>query len=240
MAKKTKIASAPSQFVSAIFNSKTPEGLTLEESVWDNEYLGTETAFIEAGFIKPEWLPGKPGNAKRKVKVGIKNGEMEIIPPRSDPTDYQWRNGYISITKKSKGRLIVSVNCLPEEQEKREHANFEKNKQVFIKKAHAEIDRHLSCFPINSQDFIEKTQHTVRCFTSVILNNVIHGSQYDGGYHFSSDVTAAFEAWAADAIQLIQEAYIHFDPKIRQKGIADIRDEVWAKYPCLAEVVSEP
>lgn len=112
-------ASAPSEFISAIFNRKLP-GLTVTEREWENEYLGTEAAFLKAGFIKPEWLPGQPGNAKRKVTVTIVDGELKVIPPRSVVTDYQWENGFICITKLSKGRLIVSVNCLEEEHKKRE------------------------------------------------------------------------------------------------------------------------
>lgn len=234
MAAQSNGASASSQFISAIFASKTPEGLKLTEYEWENEYRGTETAFIESGFIKSEWLPGKPGNAKRTVRVGIKDGEMEIIPIRSLPTDDQWKNGLITITRSSKKRLIVSVNCLPEEFEKREEAEFAKRKQGYIQKAHAEIEKKISELPANPHAFLERTQHTVRCFVSVILNGLADGCGYSGGYRFSSDVITAFEAGTAHAAQLIQEAHIHFDPEIRQKEITDIQNEVWAKYPCLS------
>lgn len=235
-------ASAPSKFISAIFAGKTPEGLTLKERAWTNEYQGTETAFIESGFIKPEWLPGKPGNAKKQVKVGIVDGEMRVIPARSLPTDFQWVNGFICITRSSKEQLTVSVNCLPEELEKREEAAFEERKQEWIKDAHAQIEKNISDLPTNRQAFIERTQHTVRCFASIILNDLADGVGYSGGYRFSSDVIAAFEAGATRAIQLIQEAHIDFDPEIRLKEIADIQKEVWKKYPWLSEVVvsSEP
>ena len=99
---------APSKFISAIFDNEVPEGLTVTEREWENEYRGTEAAFIEAGLIKPEWLPGHLGNTKRTVTVAIIDGEMKVLPPLSRITNYEWENGYICITKLSKGRLVVS------------------------------------------------------------------------------------------------------------------------------------
>lgn len=230
MSKSTKGASAPSQFVSAIFAKEIPEGLTLEEFSWANVYQGTESAFVESGFIKPEWLPGKPGNAKKKVKVGIIDGEMRVIPARTPTTDDQWVNGFIRIIRESKGKLTVSVNCLPAELEKREKIEFAESRKEKIKDAHAEIEKEISSLPANPEAFIRRTQHTVRCFASIISNGLADGCGFSGGYRLSSDVIAAFEAGAARAIQLIQEAHIHFDPQIRQKEIADIKDRVWVKY----------
>jgi hypothetical protein len=108
-------ASAPSEFISAIFSSKVPAGLKLKEYEWENEYRGTVTAFIESGLIKSKWLPGQPGNPKGTVLIGLVDGEMAVLPPAPYPTDDHYDRGFISVRRSTKSRLIVSVYCPKDE-----------------------------------------------------------------------------------------------------------------------------
>jgi hypothetical protein len=227
--------SASNQFISAIFASKTPEGLTLKEYSWENEYQGTEEAFIKSGFIKPEWLPGKPGNAKTRVSVGLTNGEMVVISKRSLPTDYQWDNGFISISRSGKQGLKVSIFCLKEERERREEIDFAQARQNWLKDIRAEIDKSLSCLPTSSGSFMQKQLNTVRAFTTTARNSLTDGFGYNGGYSFSAEALEAFDVAVANILQLIQESRIHFDPEVRKKEISDIKNRVWEKYPGIAD-----
>ena len=90
------------------------------EREWENEYRGTETAFIKPGSLNLKWLPGQPGNAKRIVTVTIIDGEMKSSPASISISGHElpMENGYICITKAVQRALGRIVNCLEEEHEK--------------------------------------------------------------------------------------------------------------------------
>jgi hypothetical protein len=233
-------ASAPSKFISSIFSSKVPEGLTVTEREWENEYRGTETAFIKAGFVKPEWLPGHPGNAKRRVAVSIVDGEMRVLPPRSQPTDYQWQNGYICITKAPKGCLIVSVNCLEEERVKREEVAFLSRKKKRIREAREEVAKGIAELPASPEAFIKRELHTIRMVANMARTSLLESFGYSGGYGFPRELVAEFDSFMTRSIQMINNAPISFDREKRQRDIASITNKVLAKYEGLIDRDIEP
>jgi hypothetical protein len=245
MANRDKAAlaslSAPSEFISAIFNSEVPEGLTLTESEWDNEYQGTEEAFLKAGFIKPEWLPGHAGNPKRKVTVTIIDGELKVLPPRfaSKVTNYQWGNGYVCITKSSAG-LTVAVNCLKEEFEKREEVGNLKRKAERIEEARKEIDKHIFELPTRPELYLRRSRHTTRAFISGIRDNLIDSFGYSGGFSFPGELIAEFDSFVVRFNRLLDDTSITFDEEKRNKDIAGIQKKVLEKYRGLTDADLQP
>jgi hypothetical protein len=234
--------SAPSKFISSIFNSKVPEGLTVTEREWENEYRGTEAAFLKAGFVKSEWLPGQPGNAKRRVTVTIVDGELRVIPPRSvdKVTNYQWQNGYICITKAAKGCLIVSVNCLEEEREKREEVAYLQRKKERIEEAREEIAKGIAELPASPEAFIKQELHTIRMVANMARTSLLESFGYSGGYGFPRELVAEFDSFMARSIQMINDAPISFDREKRQRDIASITNKVLEKYEGLTDQDIEP
>jgi hypothetical protein len=237
MLKASKGASAPSKFISAIFNSKVPEGLTVTEREWENEYRGTEAAFLKAGFVKSEWLPGQPGNAKRRVTVTIVDGELRVIPPRSvdKVTNYQWQNGYICITKAAKGCLIVSVNCIEEEREKREEVAYLQRKKERIEEAREEIAKGIAELPTSPEFYLRRSRHTTRAFISGIRDNLIDSFGYSGGFGFAGELIAEFDSFVVRFNQLLDDVPVNFDQEKRQKDIAGIKKQVLEKYHGLTD-----
>lgn len=236
MNKPTKSASLPSEFISAIFNSKTPEGLTLTESEWDNEYRGTEEAFLKAGFIKPEWLPGHAGNPKGKVTVTIINGELGILPPRfaNKVTNYQWDNGYICITKSSAG-LTVTVNCLREEFEKREEVGNLKRKAERIEEARAEIDASIRQLPTRPEQYLHRSLHSIRAFTNLVRRDLTDSFGHSGGFGFPPEFIGEFDSFVARFTQLLDYTSITFDQEKRNQDIAGIEKTVLEKFRGLTD-----
>jgi hypothetical protein len=226
----------PSEFISAIFNSKTPEGLTLTESEWDNEYQGTEEAFLKAGFIKPEWLPGYAGNPKRKVTVTIINGELGILPPRfaNKVTNYQWDNGYICITKSSTG-LTAAVNCLAEEFEKREAIGFLKRKAERIEEARAEIDASIRQLPTRPEQYLHRSLHSIRAFTNLVRRDLTDSFGHSGGFGFPPELIGEFDSFVARFNQLLDDTSITFDQEKRDGEISAIEKEKLARHRLTAE-----
>jgi hypothetical protein len=236
----SKSASAPSKFISAIFNSATPDGLELTEHEWENEYRGTEAAFIKSGIIKPDWIPGQLGNAKKRVRVGIVDGRMTVLPPRSLATDYQWSLGYICITKSTKGNLVVSVNCLEQEVERREEIGCLARKKERIEEARKQIDKSIAELPTSPEDYLGGQLHTIRAFTSTIRISLAEGFGYSGGYGFPSELISEFDSIAARLNQLVSDAPISFNQEKKQKEIACIKKKVLAGYVGITDKDIEP
>jgi hypothetical protein len=228
-------ASAPSKFISAIFNSATPDGLELTEHEWENEYRGTEAAFIKSGIIKPDWIPGRPGNAKKRVKVGIVDGSMRVLPPRSLATDYQWSHGYICITKSSKGSLIVSVNCLEQEVERREAIGNVERKKKTIENARKGIHKSIAELPTNPGEYVRGILRTTRAFTNTIRIDLSEGFGYSGGYGFPGELIAEFDSLVARLNQIVSDTPINFNQEKRQKEIARIKKKALAGHEGLTD-----
>lgn len=232
---KSKSASAPSKFISRIFNSKLPAGLKVTEYAWENEYRGTDAAFINAGLIKPEWLPGLPGNPKGRVMVGLVNGEMRILPAGPFPTDDQFNNGFIAIRRSSKGRLIVSIYCLKKEREKREEAGYLERKKRLIEEVRKEIDKGVAELTTSPGAYVWRGSHTIRAFANGIRSSLTDSFGYSGGYSFLVELIAEFDSTVARLNQMINDAPISFDEEKRQKEIVGIKNQVLAKYPGLTD-----
>ena len=183
-------------------------------------------------MIKPEWLPGAPGNPKGTVNVGLINGEMKVLPADpSFPTTEQCDNGFILIRRSSKGRLAVSLFCLKQEREKRVEAEGLERAKERTEEAYKKIDKNLSELPTNPGAFAKRQIHTLESFMSIIRGSLIEGCGYSGGYSFQSDLIDEFDECAARLIKMTQDANIYFSQEKRQKEIADIRDRVLQQYP---------
>jgi hypothetical protein len=226
----SKSASAPSKFISAIFNSATPDGLQLTEHEWENKYRGTEAAFIKSGIIKPDWIPGQLGNAKKRVRVAIVDGRMKVLPPRSLATDYQWSHGYICITRSTKGNLTVSVNCLEREVERREEIGNLERKKERIETVRKQIDKSIAELPMSPDEYLRGQLHTIRAFTSTIRISLAEGFGYSGGYGFNGDLKAEFDSIVERLNQMVSDTPISFNQEKKQKEIACIKKKVLAGY----------
>ena len=227
-----KSAIAQNELIHAAFNNKVPKGLKVKEYSWENEYRGTDTAFIEAGMIKPEWFPGAPGNPKGTVNVGLINGEMRVLPADpSFPTDEQCNTGFIFIRRSSKGRLVVSLFCLKQERAKRVEAEDRERAKERTEEAYKKIDKNTSELPTNPDAFAKREIHSIESFMSVIRGSLIEGCGYSGGYSFQADLIDEFDECAARLIKMTQEANIYFSQEKRQKEIADIKGRVLQQYP---------
>lgn len=216
---------------STVIVSKSSKDLKVEEYPWANEYRGTEAALVESGLIKPEWLPGKPGNTKGRVSIGLVNGEMRILPARTSPTTDQEDKGFITIRKTSKGRFEVWIYCLKRERERRKKVARLEFKNTMIEVARKEMGKGIAELPTNADEFLWRQLRHAECMISVTRKSFFDGYGYSGGYGFSSDFMDEFDVAMERSIQTIKDAHIHFDQEKRQKEITDIRDRVLAKYP---------
>jgi len=90
-------------------------GVTLRRGIWFDEYIGTDTALVNAGLVKQEVFPGQPGMGKIQVTL-YPNGEV-----RHSRNGHEKRAaGRKVIRRASKESFVVQVMLDREEGEKRQ------------------------------------------------------------------------------------------------------------------------
>jgi hypothetical protein len=202
--------------------SRKSTELHVEQFDWGTYYRGTEEAFVAAGLIKPEWFPGKPGNPKISVLVGVVDGEMKVIPYLSMSDRERRDRSSIRISKAGK-RFSAYIDHPHEELERIEEEGRRKRLRERIEKQHAEKKKELDDFPKSSEQFIAQRSHITKGMLEVIFN--FNFCRAHGGYHYSREVIEKARDLISDLVELAEEGKVYFDKVRYQYAMDDIEEK---------------
>jgi hypothetical protein len=199
----------------AIANStliETPlDRLKEREHCYGRSYFGTEADLVAAGLIKPEWFPGKPGNPKHTVHVGVIDGAMRVIPYLSVPDSVRREKSAITIFKQGK-KFRVCIDYTDEER-----ARMEVKKKM--EKLQAEKREKLESAPKNPEEFLNDRTGFIKPVLEQILNQFRRAK---GGFHYSSHVAEEARDLILDLIALAENGKVYFDPKRHRYFLDDV------------------
>ncbi|SEM81602.1 hypothetical protein SAMN05216404_101232 [Nitrosospira multiformis] len=197
---------------------RTPlDRLKVDEYSWGKLYRGSEAEFVAAGLIKPGWFPGKPGNPKTSVRVGMLDGEMKVLPYLA--VSESVRKKYtIKIFRSGKSRFEVWVRYSEEEQDRRDL-----NKR--IEKLYAEKKRELDEAPKTTGDFLKSGSWKIKGFMEIVHSMF---REDENGFHYAPEVVEEAQELIADLVSLAENGRVCFDP-IRQKYFLDYIERKFEK-----------
>jgi hypothetical protein len=193
----------------------------VEEYDWGKYYRGTEDAFVRAGLLKPEWLPGKPGNPKCSVLVGIVDGEMKVIPYLSISDRKRRDTSSIRISKAG-NRFSVYIDHPQEQLERIEKEKERKRLRESVERQHAEKKKSLDALPKSPAEFAAERSRLIRDIFGHFFN--CYFCRANGGYHYSREVIDKARDLVSDLIELAEEGKVYFDKVRYQYALNDIEE----------------
>lgn len=191
---------------------ETPfDRLKVRDHCWGKSYRGDEADLVAAGLVKPEWLPGKPGNPKQTVHVGMMDGAMKVIPYLSMPDHERKKKTSMTIFKEGK-KFRAYIDFTEEE---RDRIRVKEK----MEKLQAEKREKLASAPKSPEEFLNDKKSFIRPVLKHILN---HFRRADGGFHYSSQVAEEARDLILELIALAENGKVYFDQKRHQHFIDDV------------------
>lgn len=203
--------------------SPDAQRLLTRSGFYGNWYTGTGFELVEAGIIKLEWLPGINGNARTTTRVGLIDGNMELLPFGKMATEFQKENGLIHIYRRGKHKFEVAVGATKEEREQEIERENRETLRKDIEKQHAEKKKSWDALPKSKDEFSSKRSRLVKGLLEIMLDYQFASA--DGGYHYSHEVIDKANDLMADLVALAGNGTVYFDKTRYQHELDDIEEK---------------
>jgi hypothetical protein len=202
--------------------------LLIGEYWWGKLYRGSEADLIASGLVKPEWLPGKPGNPKHTAHLGLIDGSMKVIPYLSIPDSERRKKTAVSISKEGK-RFLVRIHFSEEEQQRIEEESQRQRLKEKIERQHAEKKKYLDDLPKSPDQFSAKRSRILNGMLGHLFNHYF--CRADGGYHYSLEVIEKARDLITEIIEFAEEGKVYFDKVRYQYALDDIEESTVKAHP---------
>jgi hypothetical protein len=189
---------------------------------YSNWYVGTGFELVEAGIIKSEWLPGVNGNARTTTRIGLVDGELELLPFGKMATEFQKENGLIHIYRRGKHKFEVCVGRTKEERDQEIERENRETLRKSIERQHAEKKKSLDAIPKNEDEFLAERSRIIRALFGQLFH--FYFCRADGGYHYSREVIDKARDLVTDLIELAEDGKVYFDKVRYQYSLDDIEE----------------
>ena len=191
-----------------------------EEHHWGKFYRGTEASLVATGLVRPEWFPGKPGNPKHTVHLGMIDGMMKIMPYLSMPENERYEKTEI-ILRKEGSNFAASIHFSKEERER-------KSLRKEIEKLHSEKQKELDRAPKNIEEFRISKSESIEWFLRGMFDMFRRASN---GYHYSRKVTEEASDLISDLMELAEEGQVYFDQQRQDYFLDDVEKKAQKSHP---------
>jgi hypothetical protein len=207
----------------------------MEDTSYD-EYVGSGADLIAAGIVKPEQLPGQPGNGK--ICTTFYKG-VRVMRRSRCPGD----EGYLRITRANEKSQRFTVRTgLSDEERDRRSAEQDRREDALLSAeqlriATEEAESDLANMPKSHQEYRRRSAISLMTSLRRFRDSEMGPSDYHG-YRFHEETIEEFNVLADQLLSLLVDGRTEFDAGRHAKFVATVRADVAMADMPLQEFIS--